>query len=760
MNCDNHQIFLILKWIVLLQIISAGAYPICFGLFSRLPDHGYALAKFLGIFLASYLCWVMAALTPLTGVFDFSVTTAWLAIGVLLIIGGAFLTLNAKLIFRQTWVNIKTILCIEIVFWGTFALMFALRSQIPQITHIINDSAAEKFTDFAILNSLLSSPAIPPQDAWVSGATMNYYYFGHFLWAFITKATGVLPEVAFNLALCSVAGLIAALTFALGMMVGGKLRWGWITAFLVVIGGNLDSTRLALIWLTQQSGIPFDFWAPSRAVANCITEFPAFSLILSDLHAHLLDCPTLLAAMLIGMEFIKTRGFYPSLRAMLTDRLSTLALMALLLGAASATNSWDMPVMLAFFALILWCGEIEYSTLDANAADDDKTTAMITGRLAGGLISLAVAVALAAIGVFILFAPFHMNFQAPFDGFPIRFNLPENVTEFSEFVSHWGIFLLPVFILLIRNAFRFFRKGNHTPTTIAFIFSATILVASMAFTITKVTGVLSIAIALGATALLLCTTMTSTGIMLTALLLLLATMTTFCEIFHIDDVFDDKLERINTIFKVYYALWPIAAITAIMALKQLKTPTKLIILIIMISAAALYTPIAVNARLAMTSRPPKSAIGTPLDGLSYLQKENNADLEAIRFIRDNIPPTHIILECTGTQYTYAGRMSTCTGRPTPGGWLTHEWEWRGEYNFGEERERRTSETLAIYIENDLELTESLLKKNQIRWVVIGKTEREKIPYLNKNKFGILGKLAFRADDTSIYLVFPNNRYPY
>ena len=112
MNCDNHQIFLILKWIVLLQIISAGAYPICFGLFSRLPDHGYALAKFLGIFLASYLCWVMAALTPLTGVFDFSVTTAWLAIGVLLIIGGAFLTLNAKLIFRQTWVNIKTILCI------------------------------------------------------------------------------------------------------------------------------------------------------------------------------------------------------------------------------------------------------------------------------------------------------------------------------------------------------------------------------------------------------------------------------------------------------------------------------------------------------------------------------------------------------------------------------------------------------------------------------------------------------------------------
>ncbi len=747
---------LFIKWIVLLQCAGLAAYPICFGLFPRLPDRGYALAKFLGLLLPAYTCWLLSSLVPLRSWLEFSTTSTRLDLLFWLVVGTGFFVANYDLIRRQSRQIGTRILMIELVFWGGFAAMFCLRATIPQITFIINDSAAEKFMDFAIFNGILCSPSMPPQDAWVSGMPLNYYYFGHFLWAFVTKATDILPEVAFNLSLCSIAGLLCALAFSLGLLAKNKIAFGLFAAFLIVIGGNLDSCWLCLKWLTQQTDLMFDFWRPSRAINNCITEFPAFSLILGDLHAHMIDMPVVLSVLLAVIAMTRTRTLYASFASFLKDNIAELLIIVLCLGAASATNSWDFPILLAFLILMFWIAEMRCVTDSLTPFGYSKPFSTFIAHTNLLVFFLFVGIVLGLIGAGFLFAPFHLSFRAPFSGWPIEFNLPANRTEITEFIAHWGIFLLPFAVLFIGMMCR--PGVLNEKTKLLFCSCALLLFVGGYVGGGGLTAAISFTLAGLALFALLFYSHDDEVSLIIAILLLFGVMSFFCELFHLNDIFSGETERINTIFKIYYPLWPILALAALTALARLPRRPRIALACCMIVLAAWYTPVGVYARLCMTSRPPASDTGTLLDGLSYLQKVAPDDLQVIRFVRENVPPTDSILEATGTQYTYASRIATNTGRPTLGGWLYHSWAWRGD-TFAPEIDRRTSEARTIYTTHDPGEAAKLLADNEIRWVIIGQTEKKAYPDLDKEKFNKLGKEVFHSDDdTCVFLVFPNKTY--
>ena len=44
-------------------------------------------------------------------------------------------------------------------------------------------------------------------------------------------------------------------------------------------------------WFNRSLWVNYDWWSPSRVIPNTINEFPAFSFVLSDLHAHVLALP-------------------------------------------------------------------------------------------------------------------------------------------------------------------------------------------------------------------------------------------------------------------------------------------------------------------------------------------------------------------------------------------------------------------------------------------------------------------------------------
>ena len=82
-----------------------------------------------------------------------------------------------------------------------------------------------------------------------------------------------------------------------------------------------------------------------------ITEFPFFSLLYADLHAHVIALPFTLLAVgivvaLVGRGTGDLAGGWRGLLATARDFAPSLALLALTLGAVACTNSWDVPTYL------------------------------------------------------------------------------------------------------------------------------------------------------------------------------------------------------------------------------------------------------------------------------------------------------------------------------------------------------------------------------------------------------------------------------
>ena len=152
----------------------------------------------------------------------------------------------------------RFVLLAEAVFLLAFLASYWMRLQNSDLWHPVN--GGEKPMDFAYLNGLSRTTDLTqgPVDPWQAGAYMNYYWYGQFIAATVTKLTGVVPEVAYNLLVPMFFALTAAATFSLTYNLAegtrqlmrrrpGRLRIGaagpiiagLLAIFLVLVSGNL-----------------------------------------------------------------------------------------------------------------------------------------------------------------------------------------------------------------------------------------------------------------------------------------------------------------------------------------------------------------------------------------------------------------------------------------------------------------------------------------------------------------------------------------
>ena len=143
---------------------------------------------------------------------------------------------------------------------------------------------------------------------------------------------------------------IAATVWAAARGAAGAVRAGLGGVGLVLVAGNLEGARLLIA-----DGGPlrdYDWFAASRIDPDTITEFPWFSFLLGDLHAHVLALPFTLLALAFALQVVLTG---PQVTVPLRVALEACGA-ALATGFLYTVNSWSYPVMagVLVLAVVAW----------------------------------------------------------------------------------------------------------------------------------------------------------------------------------------------------------------------------------------------------------------------------------------------------------------------------------------------------------------------------------------------------------------------
>jgi YYY domain-containing protein len=189
-------------WWLVAQLIGLAGLPLASWLLRSLPDRGYAFAKSLGLLLTGYLAWLAAMLglapfgAPILVVAAIAVAAigVWAQGGPRAAIGGARAALRSRL---------PMLLASEAVFLGAMLAAVWMRAHDPTAW------GTERPMDFAFFNAMQRTGSFPPNDPWLAGFSVNYYYFGYLLMAAMALLTGIEPAVAFNLSLALIFALTA-----------------------------------------------------------------------------------------------------------------------------------------------------------------------------------------------------------------------------------------------------------------------------------------------------------------------------------------------------------------------------------------------------------------------------------------------------------------------------------------------------------------------------------------------------------------------
>ncbi|MDD4937571.1 MAG: DUF2298 domain-containing protein [Candidatus Shapirobacteria bacterium] len=670
--------FIIWWWLVIFGL-GLVSFPLIFLTFKNFFDKAYIFSKIFTPIIISFFLLLLGVLKIL----PFSLFSIYLLIFVLIIIDFIclFKNKNYLLFFNFFKKNYKILILEEILFLVILTIWSFIRGFAPNIEGL------EKYMDWGFINSILRSDFLPPQDMWFAGSSINYYYFGHLIFAILTKISGISSSITYNLSIATVCALTFVGTFSLSSnlvfslikKIGFKkiILAGFISAFLLTFGGNLHTVYKLTQNYTHKDKISTNYWYPdaTRFIGydpatndKTIHEFPIYSFVVSDLHGHMNDIPIVLFFMaflfhsflvyspkFLNWKFIIGSGFILSINYM--------------------TNAWDFAVygiLLAIFTLFI------------NIKNNSKNyfyKTVFNGTLV-------------IVFWYIFSLPFSQNFNPMMQGIRIS----DSHSPFYQLLILYGGFWLICFPFYIYSLFK-----KKLSTADLFVI----------------------------------------GLILTATILVLIP-----EFFYIKDIYIYEYRRANTMFKLVYQAFILYSLSSGYILIRLsQTKSKFLLSIYKIFFSIIFVSQLIYPYFAIKSYYSfKTYQG--LNGLVYLKNLYPDNFTAINWINQNISGNPIMLEAVGDSYTTYNQISSSTGLPTIQGWIVHEWLWRGGYDLPKIRQ---DDVLTIYESKNLDETKELLVKYKVEYIFVGNKEYEKYPQLNPEKFKNIGaKVVFQSGKTQIY----------
>lgn len=190
-------------WYLTLTLLGLLTFPLAYRLLPALPDRGYSLSRALGLLVWAFVFWLLTS---------FGLTRndhAGILLALTLTVGLAVVRAPRARLFSWVQANRALVLTVELLFLAAFAFLAFVRANNPE------NVGTEKPMELAFINAILRSPSFPPNDPWLSGYAISYYYFGYVMAAMLAKWTFTSGSVAFNLMLALVFALSAIGAFGL-----------------------------------------------------------------------------------------------------------------------------------------------------------------------------------------------------------------------------------------------------------------------------------------------------------------------------------------------------------------------------------------------------------------------------------------------------------------------------------------------------------------------------------------------------------------
>jgi len=210
-------------WYAWAQAFALGGWLIAARWLRNLPDRGYGIGKVLGLLLGSFAYWALVTL----GFARNNTGAALLGLAVVCALALVLILLDARSKTQDAPV-LRPASAVIIVTELLFALGFITWAVVRSYSPDIQSAGGEKFMESMMINAILRSPGFPPNDAWLAGASISYYYLGYILFAMLIQLSGAAPSIAFNLG----AALVFALTLTSAFSIGYNL---WHLRFTPVI---------------------------------------------------------------------------------------------------------------------------------------------------------------------------------------------------------------------------------------------------------------------------------------------------------------------------------------------------------------------------------------------------------------------------------------------------------------------------------------------------------------------------------------------
>ena len=712
-------------WYLLALVLGAAAMPLTGRLFRRFQDRGWMFSKVTAIAVSGFLTWFLVAVK----IIKFTTMTC---IVVTLVCAAASLILycrEQKAGFECIpFAHLDLVYAEELLFFAAFLLWTYFAGFHPAAY------GTEKFMDYGFMEAMMRSKTLPATDLWYSQGKINYYYGGQYFAVFLTKLSGAKVELTYNLMRTFVAGLAFAMPFSLvHQMVTDRLgktgsRWkkalpsvtGILAGISVSIAGNMHYVVYGQIipFIRKLKGEEVSsYWFPdaTRYIGfnpdvedKTIHEFPCYSFVLGDLHAHVVDIMfvlLLLGLLYAWMKKVRTTelsGESMSRREFWKKQLLMPQLLATgaLLGMFHWTNYWDFVIY-----FVVTCGAALFMNIIGQKGKI-RWALGVTAAQAAEILILATVIIL----------PFTLQFDT--SNMVQGIALAQHHSLPHQLLVLWGLpgiltilFVVSLLIEKLRGAEQ--KSLYHLLTSI------------------RLPDLFAVLMGLCAIGLVL-----------------------IPELVYVRDIYENGNARANTMFKLTYQAYIMFGMTMIYAIFRLLIIGKNKILKVLAFIGLFFFVWTCgyfgNSVYSWFGEVWKPSQYKGLNATAFLETDFPEDVNGIRWLKENISDAPVVLEANGDSYSEYERVSAMTGLPTIMGWYVHEWLWRGNLS---DLNAKIEEIQEIYTSTDETRVKELLEEYNVSYIFVGSCERNKYGAdMNNDLLKSLGEVVFQDSEYPTYIV--------